>query len=81
MGSKVGEDITRDGGGTVVAETPRFVVFDCRERRTIGCLLTMGGKVGREDGRVVSCYNGYDEKSTTRFSLTEEAVEESVAVE
>jgi len=40
----------------------------------------MGGEAGREDGRVVSCYNRYDEKSTTRFSLTEEAVEESVAV-
>jgi hypothetical protein len=40
----------------------------------------MGGEARREDGRVVSCYNGYDEKSTTRFSLTEEAVKESVAV-
>ena len=40
----------------------------------------MGGEVGREDDRVVSYYNGQDEKSTTRFSLAREVVEESAAV-
>jgi hypothetical protein len=44
MGSEVGEDITQDVGVTVATKTPRFVVFDCRGRRTIKCLLTIAKK-------------------------------------
>jgi hypothetical protein len=76
-GSEEGESSTRVEVVSVAAESTRFVVFGYHGLRTIGWQLIKGGDAGEDGGKEVSYCSREEEKSTTRFRPTEEAVGES----
>jgi len=54
-GSEEGECSTRVEVGLAATQATRFVVFCCRGRRAIGCLLISGGDAGGNGGSEEIC--------------------------